>query len=244
MRTAEEIRAHLLRELRHASRRPGMYGGNEFGVELYFLGRLGDLCFVDSRDGALEAEIQSLRARKVSRAAGVYGVLRDRISQLGGKPDRFNLTNEVTSVYAEVAHRLGYLDVERQLSDAEWRNLTTTLRGRFGRRRPEMARVGDVIAAYGAPSRSIGGNWSNTLCYVSDQPPDPWVCFDAAVDGDLFRGSFAGDPVRQTRAWLDHVGNENPPVYAVRWQTARSFRMFFTAYGARRLTYGRAESST
>jgi len=243
MRTAEEIRAHL-EELHYAFRRPGMYGGNEFGVEQYFRMRLDDLCFIDGQDGALEAEIESLRARKLSGAMGVHGLLRERISLFGGRPERFQLSNEVTSIYAEVAHRLGYLDSERQLRDTEWRNLTTTLRDRFSRRRAEVARVNDVIAAYGPPSVSIGGNWSSTLCYVSDQRSDPWVCVDAAVDENLFRGSFAGDPVRQTRAWLDHVGDENPPVYAIRWQTARSFRMFFTAYGARRLTHGHAESST
>jgi hypothetical protein len=88
---------------------------------------------------------------------------------------------EVASVWAEQAHRLGYLTVDRLLDADEWTSLAPDhLRERFD---GKDVRRSDVEAEYGAPSL-VADN--RTLCYA---PADGtgWIFMDCYSEPAGFR---------------------------------------------------------
>ncbi len=134
--------------------------GSELDIQLSML--INDLCWLDGGDP--ESALRDVRSWY-----GKLGVVGPFVAMFG-KDGRY--LAEVASVWAEQAHRLGYLTVDRVL-DAEERKLLTPerLHERFD---GKDARRSEVEAQYGTPSLIAD---TRTLCYA---PADAtgWVFID------------------------------------------------------------------
>ncbi|WP_144120084.1 hypothetical protein [Catellatospora sichuanensis] len=162
-RSAEAIRQYLHGQVNQALRRPGMYGGE---ATLYVL--LDALAYADGVDAELHREREDLRARWMSLPTGVLGAV-EQVFPEHPRPD-----TAMTSVYAEFAHRVGWLDIDRLLSAAEHGELLARLPGWCTADRT----MSDVTAAFGVPSVVFGGtnpHWPKTLIYAAG-PGQPLVC--------------------------------------------------------------------
>jgi hypothetical protein len=125
---------------------------------------LRDLCFLDGRDGEWE------QAREWLSGFGKLGVHGPFAAMFG--PD--DGSAEVASVYAEVFHQLGYLDVEHSpsteavLHGRAWRG---ELRTRY---EDQDILRSEVEEAFGAPSLVIA---KRVLCYAGPTRGARWVSF-------------------------------------------------------------------
>lgn len=171
MRTADEIRHHLIERVNGAVRRPGMWGG-----ELALRSVLADLTFVDDVDEAWRGEQRQLVERGSWTQIGVGGAF---ATVFGGRRTGTH-DAAVGSVYAEVAHRLGYLRLDEDVEPAAYRALRREVRPWC---RETDRTLTDVVAAFGEPGLRCGSAdplWPTTVAYGTDRPADPLVCFDTA----------------------------------------------------------------
>ncbi|BBC29081.1 hypothetical protein SGFS_003720 [Streptomyces graminofaciens] len=161
-RTAQEVRGYLLAHLNAAMRRPGMYGG-ETALRLY----LDAVAFADAAEQVWQEELKDLQTR-VAFSTGVRGAFQD----LWGDTHE----GSVASVYAEIAHRQGWLRLDRTLTSSEYDEIrhaseTWCREDRF---------LSDVVTAFGPPSVLFGGtnpNYPKTLAYTTDRRDDVLLCF-------------------------------------------------------------------
>ena len=119
------------------------------------------LCFVDEREADFKDTVDLDRYGKL----GVSGPF-DAIFG-----DGCDYRAEVASVYAELLWRLGYLDLERQLTGAEWTSAVALASDRYV---DHDVRLSEVRADLGEPSLIIEGR---VLCYV-DKDTRRWAFFD------------------------------------------------------------------
>jgi|SRR5579872_45751 len=185
MRTAEEIRTRFLQILDGAVRRPLMYGGSDWGVELFMRNLLSDLCFIDEREQELKHALTELDERGLSSSTGVVGSFRARIANVR------DVGNEVASVYAEIAGRLGYLSLQRRLTPAEWKRLRKGLRASC---RDRDWRASEVREWFGDPSLEV----HTVYCYAPEDRNARWVFFDFA-DSEARRGGQRDYVLRNVR---------------------------------------------
>ncbi|MFE0463730.1 hypothetical protein ACFW1A_31205 [Kitasatospora sp. NPDC058965] len=172
-RTAQEVLDYLLTHLNDALRRPGMYGG-ETAIRLY----LDAVAFADASEQEWQQELKDLQTRRGSSSTGVRGAFQD----LWGDAHE----GAVASVYAEIAHRQGWLQLDRTLTSAEHHEIRRV--SETWCRQDRL--LSDVVTAFGPPSVLFGGNNPNypkTLAYATDQRDDSLLCFH-------FWNSFAADP--------------------------------------------------
>lgn len=162
-RSAEEIRAHLHLRVNAALRRPGKFGGE---AALYVL--LDALAYADGLDADWRRELADLRERWMFLPTGALGTA-ELVLPESPRPD-----DAMASVYAEFAHRVGWLDVDRRLTRAEHGALLTRL--------PEWCAadrtMSDAEGTFGPPSVVFGGGNPRrpmTLVYAS-RPDRPLVC--------------------------------------------------------------------
>jgi len=163
VRDVDSIRERKLKHLSALVARPSMYAGDGQAIEIAARDLLGDLCFVDQCDDKLRIVEEALRRR--FGKSGVAGAF----NAVFGNDCRY--TEEVTSIVAEHAWRLGYLKVGRQLTDDEWSGALAAARD-FEER--DVARS-EVVAQIGEPSLSVG---HRVDCYASDGRESGWLCFD------------------------------------------------------------------
>jgi hypothetical protein len=166
MRTAQEIRTHLLDYLKSAVLRPLMHGGNDVGVELCMSYVIDELSFIDEREFEWERARDGLIRRGQFSSKGVVGSFHARIA-----PDH-DFGAEVASVCAAAAHQLGYFPLHSTLSAADFRRLRTGLRAAC---RACDRKVSDVIARFGPPCLQVRGT---VLVYFSASDLGSWICFD------------------------------------------------------------------
>src|SRR5262245_3367974 len=117
MRAVAEIRDRLLEAVRFAVWRPSVCGGTTDATEVLLLHLLGPLCFIDGR----EEEWAAAKSTHVQGCRWVRGHFEFQHLPFPG------FVNEVASVYAEVAHRLGYFAPTRLLPEAEMAALTAAV---------------------------------------------------------------------------------------------------------------------
>ncbi|MGQ4385176.1 hypothetical protein [Streptomyces sp. SAS_270] len=161
-RTAQEVREYLLAQLNAAMRRPGMYGG-ETALRLY----LDAVAFADAAEQVWQEELKDLQTRVVF-STGVRGAFQE----LWGDTHE----GSVASVYAEIAHRQGWLRLDRTLTSSEYDEIrhageTWCREDRF---------LSDVVTAFGPPSVLFGGtnpNYPKTLAYTTGRRDDALLCF-------------------------------------------------------------------
>jgi hypothetical protein len=164
LRPSLEIRSYLHQRINSAIRRLGMFGG-EVGLTLL----CDALAFVERRDVQWEAERALLRSRGAS-SSGVAGAMGEVL------PDGQRDEAAIGSVYAELAARLGWLRLDRSLSDVEQHGLADGVRGWAAIDR----RLTDVLVTWGEPSVWLGGRDPlppQTLAYALDDVRSPLVCF-------------------------------------------------------------------
>jgi len=153
-RSAGQIRDYLLRQLNDALRRPGRYGG-ELALRIH----VDALGFVDDVGDPVRRWHDALRDSGGANAIGVRGAAADVL------PD--GCAEYVTaSVYAELAYQLGWLRADRLLAPEAYRRLVDGI-GEWCR---EDRTLGDVLAAYGPPSVSIGSTnpyYPKSFVYVA-----------------------------------------------------------------------------
>ncbi|WP_435209168.1 DUF7710 domain-containing protein [Micromonospora sp. bgisy143] len=123
-------------------------------------------------DGSLErwhTELDELRARDAFTPTGVTGAY-------GHLLPADALREATASVYAEIAHRLGWLELDRALSEAEFQQLSVAIGDWVTRDRT----LSDVIDTFGPPSLWIGGrnrSYPKTLAYTTAEPDRRLICF-------------------------------------------------------------------
>ena len=146
-------------------RRPGMYGRDEMAERLL----LEAMAAVDGILDRWQEQCQALRDRGAFTATGVMGAYR-RIVPADAVRDA------TASVYAEIAHRLGWLSLDRVLPEAEFQELNAEIGGWVARDRT----ISEVIATFGAPSLWIGPtslHHAKTLAYATVDPQQTLICF-------------------------------------------------------------------
>ena len=165
MKPAAEIRKHFLDLLNHALPRLGMYGGES--VALHFL---SELAFIDERDAEFTEHMDTLRTRGAFTSSGVDGAF-TRYTHLPATD------NEIGSVYAEIAFKMGYLTTDRILNKREFESLRTGLRRTC---RVRNFNTQDVIAKFGVPSWTSGTNpyYPRVFLYLCNEVDHGTIAFD------------------------------------------------------------------
>ncbi|TDC59422.1 hypothetical protein E1258_17985 [Micromonospora sp. KC207] len=159
-----EARRHHRKQVNDVLRRPGMYGRDETAERLV----LEAMAAVNGSLSRWWAECDGLRERRAFTATGVRGAYCD-VLPAGA------LRDATASMYAGIAHRCGWLDLDRALSKAEYRQLMADLDGWVAQDRT----LSEVIETFGAPSLWIGGTnsfYSKTFAYTTADPDDHLIC--------------------------------------------------------------------
>ena len=126
------------------------------------------LLFVERRPEAWGNEQQALERRKAWTATDVAGALKELLPADDG--------SNVASVYAEIAHRHGWLTAEWVLSPAEYASILGTIDSWAAYDRTWA----DVTSIFGPPSVLFGGTnplYGKTLGYATEDPSEPMLFF-------------------------------------------------------------------
>ena len=163
-RSAEEVRGYLAGQVNQATRRLGMFS-DETSLLLLFRA----LAFTDGLEDQWDAEHESLRKRGAFLSTGVHGAFQYVLPDVG-RGDA-----AIASVYAEFAHRVGWLALDRTLTGPEYDTLRALILGWVTADRT----MSDVTATFGPPSLLLGGTnlrYPKTLLYATARQK-PIVCF-------------------------------------------------------------------
>src|SRR3954471_20093933 len=106
-RTVADVRGYLVDQLNSALRRSSMYGG-ESALRIFF----DAMAFVDDREQDWHRELDALRNRGASSSTGASGA----VEQVLGERSE----HVMASVYADLAHRYGWLKLDQPLESAEY----------------------------------------------------------------------------------------------------------------------------
>lgn len=159
-----QARRHHRAQVNSVLRRPGMYGASEIAEQLL----LEAMAAVDGSLARWRAERDGLHERGAFTATGVVGAYRAVVPE-GARRDA------TASVYAEIAHRLGWLDLDRALSRAEFHQFSRDIDDWVRQDRT----LSEVIETFGAPSLLIGGSnpfYPKTLAYTTAEPTHHLIC--------------------------------------------------------------------
>ncbi|MFD7408692.1 hypothetical protein ACFV7R_39995 [Streptomyces sp. NPDC059866] len=204
-----EIHTYLVTRLNDTLRRPGMWGG-ELAIRL----TLDHLLFVERRQGAWDDEKRALERREAWPPTGVNGAF--EVFLPAGHD------TSVASVYAEFAHRQGWLKLDRALSADEYATMLAGIDSWAAQDRLWA----DVTSTFGTPSVLFGSTnpyYGKTLGYATADRSEPMLFFH------LWNGT---DPDAEP-SWPP--SREQPLLLAVRRGDAPFAASFtFTPEGQRR----------
>ncbi|MFC7243739.1 hypothetical protein ACFQO7_14790 [Catellatospora aurea] len=207
---AEAYRHHR-QQVNLALRRPGMYGRDEAGPRLL----MEALAVVDNRLADWTAECDGLRSRGAFTATGVAGAFVALV------PEQVRQT-AAAAVYAQIAHRLGWLDLDHALPAESYHRLAAEVQDWTGQDRT----LAEVVDAFGPPSLWIGG--SNRLYPKS-------LCYTTATGEDLVCFHLDGAAIPQQGEQEQHSVDGEPALLAVGHRPGRFLDSFsFTPQGRRR----------
>jgi hypothetical protein len=177
-----EARPHIRMRLNEIVRRPGVYGRDETAECLL----LEAMAAVDNSLPRWEAEFAGLKEHGAFSSTGVRGAYQQIL------PDNA-LRGATCSMYAEIAHRCGWLDLDRACSKPEFQRLSDEV----GDWVTQDRTLSELTETFGRPSLWIGGTnafYPKTLSYGTADPGDPlvsfhlWNTFAAQVPGEPSRG--------------------------------------------------------
>jgi hypothetical protein len=160
----DEARRHHLTQVNGALRRPEMYGRDEMAERLL----LEAMAAVDGSLTRWRAECDGLRDRDAFTATGVMGAYSAILPK-----DAVRCA--ASSVYAEIAHRLGWLELDRALSEAEYQQLSANI----NRWVLQDRTLPQVVETFGPPSLWIGGTnpfYAKTLAYTTADHDHDLIC--------------------------------------------------------------------
>jgi hypothetical protein len=169
MKTVQEIRNKKLDILKGSLIRPRMYAHDQYGVEIHFLNILDDLSYIDEKESDLEIQLDNLREKGLMSPMRVAGRLPDYFSKV------CCFSNEIASIYAEIAYNLGYFSVENLCVSEKWDAIFYNIKN-FCCNQDRY--VNDIITQFGKPSLEIGTIWCPIHVYVSEDHQKGWICFD------------------------------------------------------------------
>jgi hypothetical protein len=205
-----EARRHHRENVNAVLRRPGMYSRDETAEWLLF----GAMAAVDGSTTRWEAERDRLRDDFFS-PTGVMGAYGNLLPVNA-------LRDATASIYAAIAHRFGWLDLDRTLPAAAYRRMAADV----GEWATKDRTLSQVIDRFGTPSLRVGGNnplWPTTLCYATADPDDDLICFH-------LWNTFADTDARRSEGV-----HPEPVVLAVRQRSdGLPFSFSFTPEGLRR----------
>jgi hypothetical protein len=164
MQSMEAFRNLKLEALPHALKRPIMFGGNTDGAVVWFDLLLRDLCWIDEREHDWDV-FQETDLRGNRGVLGQFEYQQFRIPVY---------IAEVASVYAQVAHKLGYFQPERVLNPTEWKDLHSLLSADFFERDWTQTEIYDRL---GPPSSEHYSSETTVACYAPEPAAD-WIFFD------------------------------------------------------------------
>jgi hypothetical protein len=142
-----------------------MYGRDEIAEGLL----LAAMAAVDASLSRWSVECDRLRERDAFTSLGVMGAYSD-ILPANARRDA------AASVYAEIAHHLGWLELDRALTAAEFHRLNAEVGDWVALDRT----LSEVMETFGPPSVWIGGTnqfFPKTLAYTTAENDDDLVCF-------------------------------------------------------------------
>ncbi len=163
---ADEIHAYLVEQLNSALRRPGMFSQRDAALRML----VDHLLFVERQPEVWAEERRSWASRGAAGSSTGLGGMFEEL--MPGGYDQ----NCVASVYAEFAHRRGWLRPDRLLPADEHRALRARVRP-WAQTDRSWA---DVLSEFGPPSILCGGAsplYSKTLGYLGEDPEEPMVFF-------------------------------------------------------------------
>ena len=167
---------------------PGMHG-NGGGLENLFRHVIEQLLCIDEREGDWAPLLDDLRQRGVFSSFGVYGKLNSFFAGVN------EVSDELASIYGQLAYQLGYLQLDRVLSPFEW----SALQQWFSSVPLTVdMRLQEVKQLFGEPSFHTLGNSHQVHCYAGADMSDGWFCFDYG---------------NQSRHWTDESGQHFEWVY-------------------------------
>jgi hypothetical protein len=133
--------------------------------------------------------LDGLGDRHAVTAAGVRGAYRGILPTDAGR-------DATASIYAGIAHRCGWLDLDRALSQTEFEHLKGSIGGWLVQDRT----LSEVTETFGVPSLWIGGTnpfFSKTLAYTTADQDDDLICvhaWNAFADNASSTGSTGVHP--------------------------------------------------
>ncbi|MFJ2234791.1 hypothetical protein [Streptomyces sp. NPDC087859] len=161
----DEIHAYLVDQLNSALRRPGMFSQRDEALRML----IDHLLFVERQPEVWAQEQRAWARRGAGTSTGLAGMFQELMP--GGYDQHC-----VASVYAEFAHRRGWLRPDRLLSAGEHHALRAKVRPWAQTDRSWT----DVTSEFGPPSILCGGTsplYSKTLGYLGENPDEPMVFF-------------------------------------------------------------------
>ncbi|MEU1086635.1 hypothetical protein ABZ401_07320 [Streptomyces sp. NPDC005892] len=207
---ADQIHTHLVEQLNSALRRPGIFSQGDAALRML----VDHLLFVERQPEVWAEEQRSWASRGAGSSTGL-GCMFEEL--MPGGHDQ----NCVASVYAEFAHRRGWLRPDRLLPADEHHALRARVRP-WAQTDRSWA---DVLSEFGPPSILCGGTsplYSKTLGYLGEDREEPMVFFH------LWNG-------RTTAAESARREFDEPVLLAVRFADAPFDEAFtFTPEGQRR----------
>jgi hypothetical protein len=157
----DRVYRHHLMRVNDVLRRPDVYGPDEVAEHLL----LESMAVVDDSVSRWRSELDRLRDRGALAPTGVRGAYSYVL------PDDA-LREATATVYAEVAHRCGWLRPDRVLAPAEYRRLSTGAAQWV----TEDRALSEVIETFGPPA--LWTRWTPT--YLTADPDDPLISFHLA----------------------------------------------------------------
>jgi hypothetical protein len=142
--------------------RPGMYASGPEGIATLVWYLMFELCFLEARE--VEASQKWNRLLSIYGKTGPAGALGMLLQIEHTPPVRMAAAEAVVAVYAEAFHALGHFEVERTMSEKEWRAFERFVRDHV---RNKDLRRSELLAAVGPPSAVAGGRSAQVLCFAS-----------------------------------------------------------------------------
>jgi hypothetical protein len=142
-----------------------MYGHDEMAERLL----LEAMAAVDGSLTRWRVECERLRERGAFTATGVQGAYSNILPADA-------LRDATASVYAEIAHRLDWLELDRALSAVEFEQLSDEIGGLVA----HDLTLSEVVDTFGPPTLWIGGTntfFPKTLAYTTANHDDGLICF-------------------------------------------------------------------
>lgn len=168
MQSIEEVRAKIHEKAQHSLARGSMFGRD---CEIYMREFLSLLAFIDQREQEWKDHAASLKSSGAFVATGVKGGFIESTGTWG-------TDQEIGSVYAIIASKMGYLEAENFYSTDELAAIKNRLINNIDR---IDCTTDSFFKEYGTPSwpdANLGSYYPRTYLYLSKDPKVDFIACD------------------------------------------------------------------